>query len=149
MNNKRNSISAKPEQHAVAVPRSDVDMELAVAKAKETLWQFIDRIKQPSKTQEYQAIKVKRLQGEIEHYVWLDVTSVNGEVFECDRAEDVLASNESGAGGSVYVTSKDIYDWMIVEGGLLVGGYSIRVMRSKMDPDQQAKLDKQLWYKLD
>jgi uncharacterized protein YegJ (DUF2314 family) len=149
MTNKRNASRARPEQHGVTVPRGDVDMELAVAKAKDTLWQFIDRIIKPSNTQEYQAIKVKRLEGETVHYVWLAVTSVNGDVFECNRAGSELASDESSAGGSVYFTSKELYDWMIVDGGTLIGGYSIRVIRSKMDSEQQAKFDKQLWYKLD
>jgi uncharacterized protein YegJ (DUF2314 family) len=47
------------------------------------------------------------------------------------------------------IDANEIYDWMIVDDGKLVGGYSLRVIRAKMGPEQQRKFDESAWYKMD
>ena len=137
------------EEHGAAVPRDDPDIERAILTAKGTLEQFVRRIESPSATQRYQAVKVKLSWGGFDEYVWIPVITFNNGKFAAAAGEYpgspslFVSDNLDGIGAD------QIYDWMIVDDGKLVGGYSIRAMRAKMDPEQQRKFDELAWYSMD
>lgn len=39
------------------------------------------------------------------------------------------------------MTREELSDWIIIDDGRLIGGYTIRVFRDKMSPEDRAKLD--------
>ena len=52
-------------------------------------------------------------------------------------------------GQSILVPAADVSDWMYVEIGKLVGGYSSRVLRDNLSATERAEFDKSMPYSFD
>ncbi len=52
-------------------------------------------------------------------------------------------------GDEVKVGKADISDWMYVEGGKLIGGYTIRILRDNMSEIERNKFDQKLGLLID
>jgi uncharacterized protein YegJ (DUF2314 family) len=63
-----------------------------------------------------------------------------------DNDPEVVKSVKLGQ--AVTVRPQDISDWMYVDHGVLVGGYTLRVIRDAMTPAERAELDKSLPFKI-
>ena len=138
------------EDRAVAVPRDDPDIYQATLTARRTLEEFIRRIGSPAATQQYQAVKVKMMnQVGSDEYFWIPVATFDQGSFLVGANEHRNSSALLSANYPTSIGSDEIYDWMIVDDGILVGGYSLRVMRAKMDPEQRRQFEKLTWYKFE
>jgi len=72
-------------------------------------------------------------------HIWLvDVTLTGSEVTGKINNEPVDAKNLK-LGQIVTAPQKDISDWMYVDGGVLRGGYTLRVLLDKMSPGERKK----------
>jgi uncharacterized protein YegJ (DUF2314 family) len=49
----------------------------------------------------------------------------------------------------VSVRRDEIMDWMYVEDGKLVGGYTIRVQRDSLDMNERAEFDQSVGYRIE
>lgn len=137
------------EEYGVAVPRHDPDMERATLTAQQALDDFIRRTKSPSTTQQYQAVKIKSSRAGLDEYVWVPIVAFDQGDFLAAADEQQSSSAQPTPNNPVHISPDQVLDWMVVDDGKLVGGYSIRVMRAKMDPEQRRKFDELAWYKFD
>ncbi len=73
-------------------------------------------------------------------HLWLSVTSIMDDLIFCSvgEAPDALHLKR---GASFVVASESIEDWMINHGGIAFGGFSLRVMRSRLRKEEQMKFD--------
>jgi uncharacterized protein YegJ (DUF2314 family) len=73
-------------------------------------------------------------------HLWLRVTSVLGDLVFCSvcEAPDELHLNK---GASFVVASEWIEDWMINNGGEVFGGFSLRVIRSRLREPERVRFD--------
>jgi uncharacterized protein YegJ (DUF2314 family) len=126
-----------PTEFAIAVPQDDPEMQQAFLEARRTIESFIQSLRAPSPTQEYFAVKVRLSGSDPIEYVWVNEVVHDGSAFIGKPGDGFQARLD------------DIYDWMIVDQGRLVGGYTIRVARSKMTPESRAQLDASLWFTID
>ena len=95
----------------------DREMNEAMSKARASLSTFEQRLKQPPATQTYIGLKVRfEEDGHIEH-MWID------------------------EGSAVQATRAQVSDWMAVDAGKLVGGYTVRVQRARMSPGERTLFD--------
>lgn len=132
---------------AVAVPSDDPDMQQAFLEARRTIEQFIQHLRAPTPTEEYFAVKVRLSGNGQSEYLWMNDIAYDGINFagKLDGESDLLPLNYQPA--DKYRARLDaIYDWMIVDNGKLVGGYTIRVARLKMTLENRERFDKQLWF---
>jgi len=53
------------------------------------------------------------------------------------------------AGEKIRVDEEDIVDWMIVEDGKLVGGYTIRLAVERMSPEERERFLETLDYSIE
>ena len=138
------------ETWAVAVPRDDPDMKQAYREARDTVEAFITSLRNPTPTQGYFAVKIRLSDacGDDDEYVWLRDVSYNDLAFTGEMSS-VPAGPSYKVGDRYRVDKNDIYDWMIVDNGNLVGGYTIRAARRKMSVESRRQFDEHLWFDVD
>jgi uncharacterized protein YegJ (DUF2314 family) len=124
----------------------DEDMSTAIAEAKETIGIFFDNLISPKPNQTAFLIKVAfEFEDQIEH-IWmadLDITA---------RPIKATVANEPTIPGLKYmervsIDPARITDWMFVEDGYLIGGYTTKLIRSRMSPEERMAYDKNAPYK--
>ena len=73
-------------------------------------------------------------------HLWLRVTSILDDLIFCSghEAPDALHLKRDA---SFVVASESIEDWMINHGGTAFGGFSLRVIRSRLHKEEQMKFD--------
>jgi uncharacterized protein YegJ (DUF2314 family) len=120
----------------------------AMEKARASVDQMIGRLKEPGKANGF-CVKKQFVEGSQVELMWLSNATFDGKVFRGRVANEpqVVHSIQSGSPASVSPT--EILDWMYVEDGKLVGGYSIRAMYQRLSPAERAELDKTLPYRIE
>jgi len=133
----------------VDVAGDDSAMNAAIAKAQATISEFVRRLEQPPASQTDIGLKVRLSDGhEIEH-VWLVDVHHTGERVWGRINNDVERIHNHRIGDSVSVALSEVSDWLAIDAGRLVGGYSIRLLRERMSPTERAAFDRQVPFRVD
>ena len=118
----------------------DPEMAAAIEEAKRTFRQFLEAFQSPRSGQSAFLVKVAFVAGQDVEHIWIaDLEIRTGEF------RGVIA-NEPTLRGFRFMQSVDfapnqITDWMYIEDGMLVGGYSTRLIRKRMSQEERAALD--------
>ena len=124
-------------------------MNAAIAKAKESLPQFLAALKNPKASQSNFAVKkpYETPNGGHEHMWITNVMEVDGmiEGIIADEAYDTKLVKQ---GQHVRIQPSDISDWLYVEDGYLVGGYTIRYFVGKMSSAEKQAFEQQMGVKI-
>lgn len=131
------------------VRSDDPKMIAAVDKARSELPKFIWVVKNPHARRSMVSIKVKFQEGEIVEYMWVDDLKFDGKVFRGFLANVPTSMKSFKQNDKIVAEPANVADWMWVENGKLVGGYTVRVIRSKLSKKDRLKFDKDLGYKID
>lgn len=111
------------------------DYQYGLYKAKNSLWYFNESISRGFNG--YNAVKFKNEQGT---YVWLENVSIVNEFYTGNLSENNSSHN---------VLIKDIIDWMVIDNGRLLGGYTIRHYRNSLDEEARLNFDIDFGVKID
>lgn len=124
-------------------------MDSAIAQARGSLDEFVTRISVPKANRTFVALKVRFAPpGEGPQDIWVDeVTHTNG-VFRGNMGDDI-PSLRLEAGEKITIDEKDIIDWMLVEDGKLIGGYTIRLAVQRMSPEEREQFLETLDYTIE
>ena len=126
---------------AVVVERDDPVMLAAMEKARETVGTFIEALRKPRAGQRNFSVKTAFRDGEEEDHLWLtDLRYEDGQFVGRISNDPELVKNVS-MGDRHAVPAAEISDWMFIDEGKLVGGYSIRAVREQMPADERAEFD--------
>jgi uncharacterized protein YegJ (DUF2314 family) len=95
------------------------------------------------------AVKVRfTLPDESTQDIWADeVTYING-VFRGSMGDDI-PELKLEMGKKITIDEKDIVDWMIVQDGKLIGGYTIRLAVKRMTPEERERFLQTLDYSIE
>jgi uncharacterized protein YegJ (DUF2314 family) len=104
-------------------------------KAKNTLQHFNSLIMDTQT--EYNSVKFKNNE---EIYVWLEDVKIEGDYYSGNLAEN---------GNPQKILINDVIDWMIIERGRLIGGYTIRHYRDTLDDEAKMNFDIDFGVKFD
>ena len=116
---------------------SDPEMESAFAEARATLDEFITRIAELNPTREFVALKVRfTLPDASTQDIWCDEAAYENSQFTGNMGDDI-SSLKLAFGDRITISNKNIVDWMIVQDGKLIGGFTIRVAFSRMTPAEK------------
>lgn len=127
----------------------DVEMESAFSDARNTLNLFIKRIGTPHPTRTFVAVKTRFFPpDDFPQDIWMDNVTYNEEFFHGLMGDDI-PSLRLYLGDDVAVKPEDVLDWMIVEDGKLIGGYTIRLAYKRMSPEEKQNFLETLDYSLD
>ncbi len=134
---------------ASKTPAADVELEAAIQQARNTLDEFTDRIASPHPNRTFAAVKVRFFPPDaLPQDIWVDgVTYIDG-TFNGSMGDDI-PSLKLFAGDKIKVARENILDWMIVEDGRLVGGYTIRLAYQRMSPEEKERFLETLDYSIE
>lgn len=104
-------------------------------KAKNTLWYFNNLI--TNGFSGYNSVKFKNDDGV---YVWLENVKIKNDNYSGDLAETGLSRS---------ISIRDVIDWMIIEKGRLIGGYTIRQYRDTLNEESKINFDIDFGVKID
>lgn len=129
----------------INVPNADETMHWAIQKAQLTLHYFESCLGRPKKGQAYFSIKVGIAdQGKVEH-IWLNDPTFDedGNLFGTvgNVPMDVTTVK---MGQQIGIDRGKVSDWMIIQDGRLIGGYTIRALREGYQGAAKEQFDRSL-----
>jgi uncharacterized protein YegJ (DUF2314 family) len=131
------------------VKDNDKAMDRAVAKARESLGFFLAALK--AKKADSTDFEVKRcfVDGDKVEHIWLRAVTWDGKVFRGKVDNQPLEVTNVRLGQEVMLNPEDLTDWMFVKEGKLMGGFTTRVLYSRLSPEEQAKFREQAEFSLE
>ncbi len=130
------------------VSSTDADMNAAMQQAQKSLPSFIKALQSPSPTQSEFALKARfpYNSGKDAEYMWVNqLTYANGKFQGVLDSTPQHATNMK-AGQHVTVETPDVADWVIIDAGRLLGGYTIIAVRNRMTPGDKLAFDSQFQF---
>jgi uncharacterized protein YegJ (DUF2314 family) len=123
-------------------------MHRAVTEARRTVGKFIAALQHPVAGQEDFAVKKPCLQNGEEEHLWLSDVRFIGNRFEgkVDNRPQRIKGLKQGQ--VVSVDPNEITDWMYVQNGQLVGGYTLRAHYAELAPEQRQEFDREADFKI-
>lgn len=134
---------------APATSSTDTETEAAIEQARASLDTFIAKITTPHADRTFVAVKVRFTPpGESPQDIWVDEVTYAGGLLRGNVGDDIPALRLE-AGEKITIDEEDILDWMIVENGKLIGGYTIRLAVQRMSPEERERFLETLDYSIE
>jgi uncharacterized protein YegJ (DUF2314 family) len=131
------------------VDDADPKMKAAIDRARTTADQFIQALARAEPSQQGFSVKLLVQDGSRGEHMWITpVRFANGNFSgELNNVPDTLTNVKLG--DEVSVSKNEISDWMYIDNGKLVGGYTLRVLRDAMSADERADFDRNIPFKIE
>ena len=133
----------------VTVRNNDADMAAAMDRARQTLPQFIAAVQLPRPSQTDFTIKVGFTDRQDTEYMWVAPVTYDGKKFHGTLNNEPVQVRNVKLGDKVSIDPSRVADWRYVEAGKLVGGYTLRLLRDRMTPEQRARYDASRTFKIE
>ena len=148
---KRGLVSRRQDHADVYHISSEAErMNEAMEKARHTLWYFKKSLLNPRPDQQYFSLKARIEDGAETEHIWLNSVSFDEtDNFYGTIGNEPLTIKNVSLGKEIGVALDGVSDWMILEDGKLVGGYTIRALRDGMSEKDQRKFDQQVGFLID
>jgi uncharacterized protein YegJ (DUF2314 family) len=127
---------------------NDQEMAAAMRRAQETLPLFAAALADERPGTRAFAIKKAYSDGKHTEYIWLSRVVRSGEGFEATVDNTPVWLSDVKVGSRAMVERNDVVDWMFVENGTLVGGFTIRVLFFREPPEKQRELERTFGFKV-
>ncbi len=142
----QNKTKTEPEYYQVQ--NEHAAMHQAVIKARKTVGKFIGAVKHPATGQTDFEVKKPFVQGnEVEH-IWLSDVQFTGSRFQGRVDNTPRKIRGLKVGQLVSVNPNEISDWVYIDNGKLVGGYTIRAHYNQLTPEQKKEFDRQADFRI-
>jgi len=126
------------------IESSSDDYQKTIREARNSLPDFRAMLPQDG-TPRFEAMEKLRLSdGENSAYMWLANTRIDGDGFVAEIFEVPEFFKNVEVGQAFNVSSDEIVDWMVNEGGILFGGFSLRLHRSTLSNEEQRAYDEHI-----
>jgi uncharacterized protein YegJ (DUF2314 family) len=140
---------AEPAPPPMIVSDQDREMNTAMAEGRKTLPRFLEALRQPPAGSEGFAIKATFRNGDQVEHMWLQEPRIVGDKLDGVLANDPAYLEGYKSGQRLSVGREQIVDWSYIKDGVLVGGYTLRVMFSRVPAAERAALQKELGYRFE
>ena len=142
----QNKTTIEPEYYQVQ--NEHAAMHQAVIKARKTVGKFIDALKHPVASQTDFEVKKPFVQGSDVEHIWLSDVQFTGSRFQGRVDNTPRKIHGLKVGQLVSVNPNEISDWVYVDNGKLVGGYTIRAHYNELTPEQKREFDRQADFRI-
>jgi uncharacterized protein YegJ (DUF2314 family) len=140
----------KDEPDVYHVNDDEQAMADAIEKVQLTLHYFKLSLLSPLPQHQYFSLKARLREGENVEHIWLtEVSYDDSDNFYGHVGNVPLDLTNIKEGQKIGVSVDDVTDWMIVENGRLIGGYTLRVLRENMNPKEREAFDNSLSFFID
>ena len=138
-----------PATSASTTPSEDAELDSAIAQARASLNTFLTKITTPHADRTFLAVKVRFTPpGESPQDIWVDEVTYADGILKGNVGDDI-PSLRLEAGEKIIIKEEEVVDWMIVEEGKLVGGYTIRLAVQRMSPEEREQFLETLDYTIE
>lgn len=128
---------------------TDAELDSAIRQARDSLNTFRSKITTPRTDRTLIAVKVRfSPPGELPQDLWVDEVNYSNGSFRGNIGDDIPMLKLE-AGERITIDEKNIVDWMIVEDGKLIGGYTIRLAVQRMSPEEREQFLETLDYSIE
>jgi uncharacterized protein YegJ (DUF2314 family) len=124
-------------------------MNAAIQKARATVQDFVRALQNPKPGQHEFSVKAKVTEGAQAEHMWLTELVYDGQKFTGRLANEPEVLKNVRLNSRWSVSAAEISDWMYVERGRLVGGFTIRVMREHLFPSEREQVDRSFPYRIE
>jgi uncharacterized protein YegJ (DUF2314 family) len=129
------------------VSPNDPAMSFAIEEAQRTLRDFFRAFSNPNPTQKYFLLKIAVQHGDVAEHIW--IANINASVSPLVG----IVANETSIPGIRYMSQisfkpEQITDWMIIENGVMVGGFTNQVAIARMPKEEQRQYLASLPYRV-
>jgi uncharacterized protein YegJ (DUF2314 family) len=139
-----NVVQRAGQPEVFLVPAEDARMNAAIAEARRTVDEFITAFASPTARQRSFAVRVPVIDGALVEDFWIDVDNFANGQFTGRIANNPLQVRNVHFGDRVVVDKERISDWLFVDRGRLMGGYTIRAVRERMTEEERKAFDASL-----
>ena len=129
------------EPHCVQITEENKAMDRAVQTAHKTVDKLIEALRSPKGNQSRFAVKKPFVEGDKVEHIWLKDVSFDGKLFHGKVDNAPVDIKGVRLGQEVSVSPNEISDWMYVQDGRLVGGYTICAMCENMSPEEKQQFE--------
>jgi uncharacterized protein YegJ (DUF2314 family) len=109
---------------------------------------FITALKHPASGQQDFEVKKPFVQGNQVEHIWLSDVRFVGDRFQGQVDNQPRKIQGVKVGQLVSVNPNEISDWLYVDNGKLVGGYTVRVHYNELSPEQKQEFDREADFKI-
>ena len=128
------------------IAHDDPAMIEAIARARATVPEFIRVLQSP--TAGCRDFAIKALFPDLQEHMWVSDPRYADGAFTGALGNVPSGSTKLRLGDEVCVPENLISDWKYIENGVLAGGYSLRLIRNRMDEQARSNLDSHLDFKI-
>ena len=127
------------------LPNEDERMNWGMEKARLTLHYFEDCLSNPKEGQHYFSIKARVEDGNKVEHIWLTEPNFDedGTIYGIISNKPIDVTTVS-INEKIGIKKEYVSDWMIIENGRLIGGYTIRAIRVGLKGKELENFDKNL-----
>ncbi len=137
-------IQRQGQPDAYRVEPEDIPLKSAQIEAQLKLAELRERIQSPPSEQTYLAVKgIFGEDDQVEH-LWLQDLSLQEDRIVGTLDNQPLELSQWSVGDRVVLRREQISDWMAIESGQLVGGWTLRALREQMTEAERAAFDASL-----
>lgn len=122
----------------------DPEMEAAIGAARASVDEMIERLETLRVEGAYISVKVPVPIADTVEHIWLEDLEVRDGQFRGTLGNVPVENGGASFGDPVNARASDISDWMVIRDGQLYGGFTLFVIRSRMDESQRQAFDSSL-----
>lgn len=127
-------------------------MNQAIAQSKKEIGTFIEALANPKASQTYFSVKkpfpYQDGDATSHEHIWLSDVSFRDGKFQGLVGNDPVDVKGLKLGDKVELAKDEASDWMIIDDGYLIGGYTIIALRDGMSPEERKEFDEHFPYKI-
>lgn len=144
------SAGNRPDSPAyVHVHDSDKAMDQAVHEAQRTLGKFMAALTKPKPGQTGFSVKKRCIEGKMCEHIWVADVRFDGHVLRGKVDNSPVDVKSLRVGQEVTVQPGEVSDWMYVENGRLVGGYTVRAYYRNLPADEKRQFAKNVGFRVE
>ncbi len=143
-------INAKDSNDVIASYKNDdKEMNSAILLAKASFPSFLDVLKKGCNNCEKFNIKIRvAFSDNSGEHLWVDSLH-----FENNKLAGILASipekvDRLKLGDLIFINQDSVSDWMYIQNGKLIGGYTIKVVYDELDDSAKKEMERDLGAKI-
>ena len=144
------AIIERPGEAPVSrIESDDAEMNEATRRARVSLDEFEQRLAHPPAGQSYISLKGRFEGNGVTEHIWLnDVTIIPGG-YRGKIGNAPVNLPDIVYGQSVDLPRERVSDWLAIEDDTLIAGYTLRVVRARLSPDERARFDENSEFKIE
>jgi uncharacterized protein YegJ (DUF2314 family) len=140
-------VDRRPEVARIAV--DDPLTAAGIVEARKTVGEFLRAYRARGSTQRDFRIKFLVAERGLVEQFWVNIESATDTSFTGTIANHPGDITGVTYGERVTVPASEISDWMYVENGVLQGGYSVRLMRDRLQPEERPAFEREMGFRIE